>query len=101
MVTPKDEADQGEQDKLKRLGDPEQEEESVEEQWEEIERPDYLYFPMQAEEDLYKPNRMNDPEASPRCIFLPTRETLFNMMRACHGVKEAEELWFCKGLYIF
>ena len=40
----------------------------------------------------YKIGRYNDDE-SPTCIYLPTRQLLFKMMRACIGVEEPEELW--------
>ena len=97
MLTPEDEmeeADQGGKNQPENQDEPSQEEE-----WEEAERPDYLFFPMTPDEDLYKPSRMRDADCSPKCIFLPTNLTLFNMIRACHGVKEVEELWFCKRLY--
>ena len=31
---------------------------------------------------------------SPPCIYLPTRNVMFKLMRACIGVKYAGDLWF-------
>ena len=36
------------------------------------------------------------PNTSPFCIFIPRREMMFKMMRACIEVKTANDLWLNK-----
>ena len=31
---------------------------------------------------------------SPYCIYIPTKDVMFKLMRACVGVKHVEDLWF-------
>jgi len=37
-------------------------------------------------------------EDSPQCIYLPSKECLFKIMRACIGVCSIEDLWFNQGV---
>lgn len=41
---------------------------------------------------IYKPSRF-DEKRSPNCIFLPSQELLFKMMRACIGAESPKDLW--------
>jgi hypothetical protein len=42
---------------------------------------------------IYKPSRFVEKH-SPNCIFLPSQDFLFKMMRACIGAKVPQDLWF-------
>ena len=41
---------------------------------------------------IYKASRFHEKH-SPNCLFLPSSDFLFKMMRACIGAKSPEELW--------
>ena len=41
---------------------------------------------------VYKASRF-DEKISPNCIFIPSQEFLFKMMRACIDAKTPEDLW--------
>ena len=34
-----------------------------------------------------------DKDRSPMCIYMPSNEVLFKLMRACIGCEKAEDLW--------
>ena len=43
---------------------------------------------------VYPQKRLSSPHYSPRLIFLPRKELIVKMMRACICVEDTSELWF-------
>ena len=48
---------------------------------------------------MYKKSILDEPH-SPVVIYLPTKETIFKLMRACIGVNDIDNLWFNQGAEI-
>ena len=49
-------------------------------------------IPINPDEDVYAPSRYS-PDYSPLLIYIPKKEVMFKMMRACIGVKCTSDLW--------
>ena len=47
-------------------------------------------------ENIYPKSRVSDPENMPKSIYIPKREMMFTMMRACVGVESEDDLFFNK-----
>ena len=43
---------------------------------------------------VYSHMRLAKKMCSPLCVYIPTKEIMFKIQRACIGVKKAEELWY-------
>lgn len=51
-----------------------------------------IRFPTDADQDVY-PQSYYRPGQSPSCVYIPSREIMFKMMRACIGIQEEDDLW--------
>ena len=58
--------------------------------------PDDLKLPENPEDRVYPDSRYHAHE-SPFCIYIPCREVMLKLMRACIKVKDANELWVMKN----
>ena len=58
--------------------------------------PDDLATPCRAEDRVYPDSRYT-PGNSPFCIYLPNKEVMLKLMRACVKVKIVEDLWVMKN----
>lgn len=56
--------------------------------------PDAFQLPETPYQDIYPESRLNDPECSPSEIYIPRKEIMFKLMRACIKVKNVKHLWF-------
>ena len=43
---------------------------------------------------VYPPERLKNEPGPPRCIYLPSRELLWKMMRSAIDITDADDLWF-------
>ena len=58
--------------------------------------PDDLRLPETPDDRVY-PDTRYKKEDSPYCIYIPCREVMLKLMRACVKVKDANELWVMKN----
>ena len=54
-------------------------------------------IPEKVTDMVYSESRMKDPECSPLCVYIPNRQIMFKLIRACIGVHTASELWFMRN----
>ena len=59
--------------------------------------PDDLKLPNNFNDRVYPDSRYNTGD-SPKCIFIPCKEVMLKLMRACIHVKKVHELWIYKGI---
>ena len=57
--------------------------------------PDDLHTPSKVTDRIYPDSRYT-PGNSPYCIYIPCKEVMLKLMRACIKVKNSEELWIMK-----
>ena len=57
--------------------------------------PDGLKTPSTVEDKVYPEGRYI-PGQSPSCIYIPAKEIMLKMMRACIKVSKPDELWLFK-----
>jgi hypothetical protein len=50
--------------------------------------------PKVADDLVYSKSRYYYEQQSPRCIYIPTRQLMLKLMRACVDVKSEADLWF-------
>ena len=50
--------------------------------------------PERVDDFVYPKSRMMDEYCSPRVIYLPSKDVMLKLMRACIGVRFEDELWF-------
>jgi hypothetical protein len=55
-------------------------------------------FPSEVMNLIYSQNRYT-PEHSPLCVYIPSAEVLFKLVRACQGCKKLEDLWIYNPKY--
>jgi len=58
--------------------------------------PDDLSTPCKVEDRVYPDSRYT-PGNSPYCIYIPCREVMLKLMRACIKVNKPEHLWIFKS----
>lgn len=66
--------------------------EGIEDEKKEDEGLEVAKIPTSMEQDVYPPARYLE-EFSPVVIFIPKKEIMFKMMRACIGVRCTSDLW--------
>jgi len=57
-----------------------------------------MHTPNKIEDRVY-PNSRYVKGNSPYCIYIPCKEVMLKLMRACVQVKDPEELWIMKKRY--
>lgn len=57
--------------------------------------PDDIKTPSQITDRVYPESRYT-PGNSPYCIYIPNKEVMLKLMRACIKVKKIEDLWIIK-----
>ena len=58
--------------------------------------PDDLVSPSKIEDKVYPESRYVEGN-SPNCIYLPNKEIMLKLMRACIKVKDVNHLWIMKN----
>ena len=54
-------------------------------------------IPEKVTDMVYSESRMKHPECSPMCVYIPNRQIMFKLIRACTGVRTVGELWFMRN----
>ena len=62
--------------------------------------PDDLKIPTNVEDKVYPKSRYIS-QNSPNCIYIPSKEIMLKLMRACIKVSKPEELWLFKTNPLF
>ena len=54
-------------------------------------------IPEKVTHEVYAEPRMTDSTCSPLCVYVPTTQLMFKLIRACIGVESVKDLWFMKN----
>ena len=54
---------------------------------------DNLHLPEKVDDWVYPEGKLSDKDFAPYQIYIPKKEIMLKMMRACIGVKKPEDLW--------